>query len=95
MKKRLFICFLAFLTIFMALNLKIYCFEEDENENFEYSEIQKVIQTASGVSNLPDTSSKHIIAIDRDSKRILYEKDAFSRNSYGINYENSHFHYCN
>ena len=79
MKKRIFVVFLVFLFILSSFNLKIYCFQDEDSENFEYSEIQEVIQTASGVSNLPDTSSKHIIAIDRDSKRILYDKDGFSQ----------------
>ena len=68
-----------FLLFLGSFNLKIYCFQDEDSENFDYSEIQEVIQTVSGVSNLPDTSSKHIIAIDRDSKRILYEKDGFSK----------------
>ena len=76
-------------------NLKIYAVEDEDNENFEYSEIEDVLQTVSSVSNFPDTSSPHIIAIDRESKRILFEKDGFSRYSYGIYNKNFNCYYCN
>lgn len=72
-------CFSVFLSIILILNSKIYSFEDENIELFEYSEIEKTLETVSSVSNLPDTNSKHIIAIDRESKRILYEKDAFSK----------------
>ena len=72
-------CFSLFLSIILILNSKIYSFEDENIELFEYSEIEKTLETVSSVSNLPDTNSKHIIAIDRESKRILYEKDAFSK----------------
>ena len=69
--------------------------KEIYDENFEYSEIEDVLQTVSSVSNFPDTSSSHIIAIDRESKRILFEKNGFSRHTYGINHKNPNRHYCN
>lgn len=72
-------CFSLFLSIILILNSKIYSFEDENIELFEYSDIEKTLETVSSVSNLPDTNSKHIIAIDRESKRILYEKDAFSK----------------
>lgn len=70
---------MLFLATFFLFNLKSYAVEEEDNEFFEYSDIEEVLQTVSGVSNLPDTYSSHIIAIDRESSRVLYEKDAFSQ----------------
>lgn len=70
---------MLFLAIFLILNIKSFAIESEENEIFKFSEIEEVLETASSVSKIPDTSSKHIIAIDRNSNRILFEKDAFSK----------------
>ena len=79
MKKLFYVNFMLVLAFLLLLNLKTYAIEYEDNENFEYSDIEKVLQTSTSVSKVPDTLSKHIIAIDRNSKRILYEKDAFSQ----------------
>lgn len=68
--------FLAFFSLFFQVT---YAFEENDEENFEFSEIEEVLQTVSTVSDYPDTNSKHIIVLDRESKRILFEKDGFSK----------------
>lgn len=63
----------------MVFNLKSYAIEDEDNEIFDISEIEDVLQTVSSVSNYPDTSSKHILVLDRQSNRILFEKDGFSQ----------------
>ena len=52
-------CFSIFLSIILILNSKIYSFEDENIELFEYSEIEKTLETVSSVSNLPDTNSKN------------------------------------
>lgn len=70
---------MLFLALFFVFNLKVYAVQEEDNEIFEFSEIQDVLETVSSVSDYPDVSSKHIIAFDRESKRILFEKDGFNQ----------------
>lgn len=67
------------LAVLCILNSKIYAVQSEDDEIFDYFEIEDILQTVSSVSNYPDTNSSHIIAIDRQSKRILFEKDGFSR----------------
>lgn len=77
--KKIFNFFLLLLSFTLCFsNLRVYSVEED-SDIFEYSEIKDALQTSSTTTNYPDTNSTHIIAIDRDSKRILFEKDGFSR----------------
>lgn len=78
MKKLFYVNFWVVLAFFTLCNPKIYAFELEDEEFFDFSEIEDVLQTVSSVSNYPDTNSSHIIAIDRQSKRVLYEKDGYS-----------------
>ena len=71
--------FSIYLIIFFVHPEKVLAIENEDLEIFEYSELEEAIQTLSSVSNFPDTNSKHIIAIDRNSNRILFEKDGFSK----------------
>lgn len=58
------------------------CFNEVENENdesYEISELITSLQASTTVAKEPETNSSHIIVIDRNSLRILYEKNAFEK----------------
>lgn len=79
MKKLLFINLIVFLAVLCILNQQILAVESEDDEIIDFLEIENVLQTVSSVSNFPDTSSSHIIAFDRQSKRILFEKDGFSK----------------
>lgn len=83
MKRLFYIIFINIFVIIFIFNIVSYAIENEDNEDnedFEYNEIaEEALQTVSSVSNLPETYSKHIIAMDRDSGRILFEKDAYSK----------------
>lgn len=53
------------------------CFENEEPEEYEISSLLTSLEASSAVSKEPDTDSAHIIAIDRNSSRILFEKKAY------------------
>ena len=71
--KKTFIIFIIIISIIEPL-----CFADDflsENELDNYIEVSA---SADNLSSEPDTNSKHIIALDRKSLCVLYEKDAYS-----------------
>lgn len=53
--------------------------ETIENENYEISSLLSSLETNTSPSKEPATSSTHIIAIDRNSSRILFEKNAYTK----------------
>ena len=55
------------------------CFENEEEENYEISSLLSSLETSTTASKEPSTSSSHIIAIDRNSLRVLFEKNAYSQ----------------
>lgn len=67
------------LAFFILCNPKIFAFEIEDEDFFDFSEIEDALQTVSSVSNYPDVSSSHIIALERNSKRIFFEKDGYSK----------------
>ena len=52
---------------------------DDEIDNMEMKGIEKVIQTASEVSNEPKINSRHAIVVERNSKAVLYGKNEMTK----------------
>lgn len=77
------ICFI-FTIIFVCSSLSQLAFsfeneETDGSENYEISSLLSSLETNTSPSKEPETSSTHIIAIDRNSSRILFEKNAYDK----------------
>ncbi|MBO5398343.1 MAG: D-alanyl-D-alanine carboxypeptidase [Clostridia bacterium] len=54
-------------------------YEEENSNDEEALSIIESLEASSTVSNEPDVNSTHIVAIDRNTERILYEKSAFDK----------------
>jgi len=63
----------------ILLFIPILVFADDLNEDdfLEDSDIFNMYEVSNSVSGEPQTYSKHIIAIDRETSSILYEKNAY------------------
>ena len=73
------------LSIFLILILLIsstfsaFSYEDDEVNDKETISLIESLEVSSNTSNAPDVNSTHIIAIDRNTERILFEKSAFDK----------------
>lgn len=64
--------------ILILLLIQPFCFADDFLSD---SELDNFIEVSNDVQNSikePPTNARHIVAIDRKTKTILYEKDAYS-----------------
>lgn len=68
---RIFLIFSIFL-LFQNITLS---FETEEAEDYEINALLNSLETSNSVSKEPQTNSTHVIAIDRKSFRILFEKN--------------------
>ena len=75
-----------FISIFILINillvftaLPLLAYEEETSENDETIALIESLKASSESTNSPEVHSAHIIAIDRNTERILYEKDAFKK----------------
>ncbi len=71
--QKIFICFILFI-----LTFPIFCFADDLLEEAEWDNFLQTSTDTTTPAKEPTTNSKHIVAIDRKSLSILYEKDAYS-----------------
>ena len=73
------------LSIFLILIFLIsstfsaFSYEDDEVNDKETISLIESLEVSSNTSNAPDVNSTHIIAIDRNTERILFEKSAFDK----------------
>lgn len=72
--KKLFVCFIILVYIFEIIS---FADEEIIEENLDEIYYGETYETISSVSNEPLTHSKNIIAIDRKTLNVLYEKNAY------------------
>jgi D-alanyl-D-alanine carboxypeptidase (penicillin-binding protein 5/6) len=73
MKKRI----IAILVIIMILAMPVRIYADDELEEIE-DITQDILSASTNVDNLPNINSKACIIFDRDSKTVLFEKDAYT-----------------
>ena len=77
------LCFIfTIIFVFSSFSPFAICFENEEtieNENYEISSLLSSLETNTSPSKEPETNSTHIIAIDRNSSRILFEKNAYTK----------------
>lgn len=71
------ILLISFLLIFSTF--PVFSYNEEEVNDLETLSLIESLEASSSVSNLPDVNSTHIIAIDRNTERILFEKSAFDK----------------
>lgn len=69
----------CFIVIFSFLTCPCLAFESEEDEEYEIFSLLSSLETSVGISKEPETDSAHIIAIDRTSSRILFEKKAYDK----------------
>ena len=56
-----------------------FSYEEDNEENSETIALIESLMVNSENANSPEVNSAHIIALDRNTERVLYEKNAFDK----------------
>lgn len=76
--KTIFFIF-AILFAFSLLTIHSFAFEAEEIEDYEISSLLTTLETSISTSKEPETNSSHIIALDRNSSRILFEKKAYDK----------------
>lgn len=50
-------------------------FADDESENIDFNEVNKVIETAAKVEDLPKINSRYAVVIDKNNKTVIYGKN--------------------
>jgi serine-type D-Ala-D-Ala carboxypeptidase (penicillin-binding protein 5/6) len=50
-------------------------FADDESENINFNEVNKVIETAAKVEDLPKINSRYAVVIDKNNKTVIYGKN--------------------
>lgn len=60
------------------LIIPLFCFADDLIEEAEWEDFTQTSTDTTTPIKEPTTNSKHIVAIDRKSLTVLYEKDAYS-----------------
>ncbi len=76
MKKIVSIIIIFILTI--NLNLVSYA-DDAEEENINEEEISNIINTSIEAENIPKTNSRACLIFDRTSKRVIYEKNGYTK----------------
>ncbi len=75
-KKVLLSIFILFYIFSISYSLFYTCLADDFLEEFEENDI---LETATETSSLPEIFSKNVIVLDRKTKLVLYEKDAYKK----------------
>lgn len=70
---------LVIIFILICSSTPVLAYEEENSNDEEALSIIESLEASSTVSNEPDVNSTHIVAIDRSTERILYEKSAFDK----------------
>ena len=76
LKKVLLSIFILFYIFSISYSLFYTCLADDFLEEFEENDI---LETATETSSLPEIFSKNVIVLDRKTKLVLYEKDAYKK----------------
>lgn len=67
-----------FLLVIMMVSIPIRALADDVEEEMEGIE-EDILHVSTSVDNLPTIQSRACVIFDRDSKRVLYEKNAYSK----------------
>lgn len=71
LKKMINIC-IIFMVCLSYINV---IFADDESENIDFNEVNKVIETAAKVEDLPKINSRYAVVIDKNNKTVIYGKN--------------------
>lgn len=71
LKKIINIC-IIFMVCLSYINV---IFADDESENIDFNEVNKVIETAAKVEDLPKINSRYAVVIDKNNKTVIYGKN--------------------
>ncbi len=69
------------ITFILITNLNIISFADDQDEeNINESEIREgILDVVASVQNIPKTNSKAVLIYDTTSKRVIYEKNGYTK----------------
>lgn len=70
---------IVLLIFIIVFPIKAISFENEEVEDYEISSLLSSLETSSSITTEPETNSTHIIALERNSGRILFEKKAYDK----------------
>ena len=76
LKKVLLSIFILFYIFSISYSVFYTCLADDFLEEFEENDI---LETATETSSLPEIFSKNVIVLDKKTKLVLYEKDAYKK----------------
>lgn len=66
--------------IIFIVNITCISFADDsDDENLNEEEINNIINTSVEVQNIPKTNSRACLIFDRTSKRVIYEKNGYTK----------------
>lgn len=64
----------------LVINLKLVSFADDgDEENLNENEIAGIIETTATAEDVPKINSRAVLIFDRTSKRVIYEKNGYSK----------------
>lgn len=64
----------------LIINLNLVSFADDgDEENLNENEISNIIETIATAEDIPKINSRACLIFDRTSKRVIYEKNGYSR----------------
>lgn len=78
LKKKILFCLIITILLITSA-FPAFTYDEDERNDEEIISLIESLEVSSTVSNEPDVNSSFIVAIDRNTKRILYQKSAFDK----------------
>lgn len=69
------------LIVFLLISntISVFSYDDEEVNDKETISLIESLEVSSSVSNNPDVNSTHIIALDRNTERILFEKSGFQK----------------
>lgn len=77
MKKKIVILF--FLLIFLISNIQVVLADDEEEEVSRDDITEEILNVSTNVDNSPITNSRAVLILDRNSKKVLYEKNGYTK----------------
>jgi D-alanyl-D-alanine carboxypeptidase (penicillin-binding protein 5/6) len=68
----------SILIIIVVLTMQVQVYADDEQEEIE-DITEDIVNASTNVDNIPSINSRACIILDRDSKKVLFEKDAYTK----------------
>ncbi len=72
------ITILSIFVLIVSLNIRV--FADDVDEEDEINEIgEEILNASTNANEIPKTNSRAVLILDRESKKVIYEKNGYSK----------------